>query len=165
VADSPWPFPAPTRQMHFLSPDAQLQQLPPPRPGSSPLFPVVKPHSHAHPTVEFTCFCEFHPFAIVVYSPSDIHLQFRGHFGWRLSSRPFGDFSDTVLELLRPTRDLKPFWIKRMLGTHKSVVATADNAASLLRSGRINLAVPHVQTFGRMKELSQPPVPHKTQLQ
>ena len=30
-----------------------------------------------------------------------------------------------------------------MLGTHKSVVATADNAAGSLRSGRLNPAVPH----------------------
>lgn len=36
MAESPRPFPAPTRHMHFISADAQSQQLSPPRPGSPP---------------------------------------------------------------------------------------------------------------------------------
>ena len=36
VADSPWPFPAPARLMHFLPPYAQRDQLSPSRSGSSP---------------------------------------------------------------------------------------------------------------------------------
>ena len=45
------------------------------------------------------------------------------------------------------TRDLNPIYNVPMLGTHKSVVATADNAASSLRLGRLNSAVPHFKRW------------------
>ena len=41
------------------------------------------------------------------------------------------------------TGDLNPIWTVPMLGTHKTVVATADNVFRSLRSGRPISAVPH----------------------
>jgi hypothetical protein len=52
------------------------------------------------------------------------------------------------------TGDLNPVYNVPMLGTHKPVVATADNAASSLRSGRLFPAVPHFLTFNNNEDSS-----------
>ena len=53
-----------------------------------------------------------------------------------------------------------------MLGTHKSVVATADNAPSSLRSGRLFSAVPHFKRSPNQQRhsLSTKPIYPDTQI-
>jgi len=140
VADSPWPFPAPTRHVHFLSSNAQRDQLSPPRSGSSPLFPMVKTHSTAHPTVEFTRFCEFHSSAVVVHRTSDIRLQFRDHFCRRVSPCPFGDLircahpSGCPADSLSPLRSgslMRSLNFFRLFSVHHIPARTISNPRKL----------------------------------